>query len=93
LGDVFSEVVFPYMFFKRTSKQFSKRENLMKKVTLLLLVMVFLATVSINAQEQTTGGDSRVYCCHEKGKCDKLHTKAECEKEGGKVVNNCKECK
>jgi len=93
LGDVFSEVVFPYMFFKRTSKQFSKRENLMKKVTLLLLVMVFLATVSINAQEQTSGGDSRVYCCHEKGKCDKLHTKAECEKEGGKVVNNCKECK
>jgi hypothetical protein len=81
------------MPFKRTSKQFSKRENLMKKVTLLLLVMVFLATVSINAQEQTSGGDSRVYCCHEKGKCDKLHTKAECEKEGGKVVNNCKECK
>ena len=93
MGDVFSQAVFPCTPFKRTSKQFSKRENLMKKVTLLLLVMVFLATVSINAQEQTPGGDSRVYCCHEKGKCDKLHTKAECEKEGGKVVKSCKECK
>ncbi len=65
----------------------------MKKVILLLFVMVFLATVAINAQEQKPAGDSRVYCCHEKGKCDKLHTKAECEKEGGKVVKSCKECK
>jgi hypothetical protein len=35
----------------------------------------------------------RVYCCWGKGKCDKQHSKDECEKEGGKVVQNCKECK
>lgn len=35
----------------------------------------------------------RVYCCHERGKCDKLHTLAECEKDGGKVVKTCKDCK
>lgn len=65
----------------------------MKKVMLFLVTTVFLATVSISAHEQTPAKDSRVYCCHEKGKCDKLHTKTECEKEGGKVVNSCKECK
>jgi hypothetical protein len=37
--------------------------------------------------------EPKVYCCHGKGDCDKIHTKAECEKEGGKVVNHCKECK
>ncbi|MBI4965373.1 MAG: hypothetical protein HY913_19005 [Desulfomonile tiedjei] len=35
----------------------------------------------------------RVFCCHGKGKCDNLHGKADCEKEGGKVVKSCKECK
>lgn len=41
----------------------------------------------------TSKKTERVYCCHERGKCDKLHTKAECEKDGGKVVKSCKECK
>lgn len=65
----------------------------MRKVLLSFAVLAFLATVSLNAQEQKPLADERVYCCHEKGKCDKLHAKSECEKEGGKVVKSCKECK
>jgi hypothetical protein len=36
----------------------------------------------------------KVSCCHKKGDCDKAHTKAECEKTGGKMVKDCKkDCK
>ncbi len=60
------------------------------------LAMIPLSAIGHGESSKSTKGD-RVYCCHEKGpergKCDKLHTKEDCEKEGGKVVTSCKECK
>lgn len=56
------------------------------------------ATWSMACAHESSAGKSgskepRVYCCHGKNDCDKLHTKSECEKDGGKVVKSCKECK
>jgi hypothetical protein len=45
-----------------------------------------------SSKEASETKGERVYCCWGKGKCDKQHTKAECEKEGGKVVQHCREC-
>jgi hypothetical protein len=63
-------------------------------VLLLSIVVLVAAPLILTAQtpDKSQKGE-RVRCCHGKGKCDKLHTKSECEKEGGKVVNDCKECK
>jgi hypothetical protein len=63
--------------------------------TLLALAAVPLAAFAhekSSKESKETKGE-RVYCCWGKGKCDKQHTKDECEKEGGKVVKDCKECK
>jgi hypothetical protein len=75
-------------------------EAYMKTFFLMLALLAFAAVPPLTiAQEKSTKPTKaeKVYCCHEKGpekgKCDKLHTKAECEKEGGKVVKDCKECK
>jgi hypothetical protein len=75
-------------------------EAYMKTFLLMLALLAFAAVPPLTiAQEKSTkpAKAEKVYCCHEKGpekgKCDKLHTKAECEKEGGKVVKDCKECK
>jgi hypothetical protein len=68
-------------------------EVLMKKVLLLLSILGVLVAVPILALDQKPVKEPKVYCCHDKSKCDKLHIKAECEKEGGKVVKDCKECK
>lgn len=68
----------------------------MKSFILILALLAFAAVPSFTiAQEKSTKPTKaeKVYCCHEKGKCDKLHTKEDCEKEGGKVVKDCKECK
>jgi hypothetical protein len=72
----------------------------MKKFLVILSLLAFTAVPSlIIAQGPSTKPvkAEKVYCCHEKGhergKCDKLHTKEECEKEGGKVVKDCRECK
>ncbi len=68
----------------------------MKRICALILVLTFTvwAPCALFAQGASTPKKKeRVYCCHERGKCDKLHTKAECEKDGGKVVKTCKECK
>jgi hypothetical protein len=68
----------------------------MKTFFLVLTLLAFAAIPPLTiAQEKSTKPTKaeKVYCCHEKGKCDKLHTKEECEKEGGKVVKDCKECK
>lgn len=72
----------------------------MKSLFLILAFLIFAAapplTISQDKSTKPTKAE-RVYCCHEKGpekgKCDKLHTKEECEKEGGRVVKDCKECK
>ena len=55
-------------------------EVLMKKVLLLLSILGVLVAVPILAQDQKPVKEPKVYCCHDKGKCDKLHIKAECEK-------------
>lgn len=72
----------------------------MKKILLVMVLCAFgAAPLFVVAHEKSTKGTKaeKVYCCHEtgpeKGKCDKLHAKDECEKEGGRVVNSCRECK
>ena len=75
---------------------FPKTEVFMKRLFLILALLAFAAVPPLTiGQEKSTKPTKavKVYCCHEKGKCDKLHTKEECEKEGGKVVKDCKECK
>ncbi len=68
----------------------------MKKIILLCGLLAFAASLDLNAHETKSTKDQKeekVYCCHDKNNCDKLHTRADCEKEGGKVVNSCRECK
>jgi hypothetical protein len=71
----------------------------MKRVIILLAIFALLSVpLTVFAHEKSsteamrTKGE-RVYCCWGKGKCDKQHTKDECNKEGGKIVSNCRECK
>ncbi|MDD3471888.1 MAG: hypothetical protein PHS86_03810 [Syntrophaceae bacterium] len=65
----------------------------MKKLFLILGALILIGLPGANAHEASKSKDPRVYCCHDKNNCDKLHTKADCEKEGGKVVSSCRECK
>lgn len=75
----------------------------MKTFFLVLALLAFAAAPLLTVAQGTStkpakpAKPEKVYCCHEKGpekgKCDKLHTREECEKEGGKVVSNCRECK
>jgi hypothetical protein len=71
-------------------------EIYMKTLCFVLAMLAFAAipalTIAQNKSTTPTKAE-KIYCCHEKGKCDKLHTKEVCEKEGGKVVKDCKECK
>jgi len=74
------------------------KEIIMKKFFVLLAFVALSALTGSLAIAQTKPGakpakEPKVYCCHGKGDCDKIHTKAECEKEGGKVVKHCKDCK
>ncbi len=69
----------------------------MKKILVLVIAIALTVTLGVAAQAQHKADPAdkgqKVYCCHGKGNCDKLHSKAGCEKDGGKVVNSCKECK
>lgn len=65
----------------------------MKKIILFLVFLTLICGTVLNAHDQKPAKEEKVYCCHEKNQCDKLHTKADCEKEGGKVVTHCRECK
>jgi hypothetical protein len=72
----------------------------MKSLFIALALLAFAAAPPLTIAEQKPSKPAKaekVYCCHEtgpdKGKCDKLHTKEGCEKEGGRVVKSCKECK
>jgi hypothetical protein len=72
----------------------------MKHFLLMLALLSFAAVPPLTiAQDKSTTPTKaeKIYCCHEKGhdkgKCDKLHTREVCEKEGGKVVSTCRECK
>jgi hypothetical protein len=71
----------------------------MKTFFLALALLAFAAVPPLTVAQDKSSKPAKaekVYCCHdkgpEKGQCDKLHTKEECEKEG-KVVKDCKECK
>ena len=67
----------------------------MKRVCVLIVVLALLVSMPIIVAGHGDGKGQkgeRVFCCHGKGKCDNLHGKADCEKEGGKVVKSCKEC-
>ncbi len=77
-------------------------ETFMKKgfVVITGLILLTAAPLLVRAQGHGHGSSSskvpkseRVFCCHDKNNCDNIHSKAECEKEGGKVVKSCKECK
>jgi hypothetical protein len=58
----------------------------MKKFFLLLTVMAFMVAAPL-----AMAADKDINCCI-KGDCKKM-TKAECKKEKGKVVKDCKDCK
>jgi hypothetical protein len=75
-------------------------ELTMKRFLSILLTLALVASVSCLAfshtpteEEKKAQKGERAYCCWGKGKCDKQHTKEMCEKEGGKVVGSCKDCK
>jgi len=61
-------------------------------IGLIVVSLLAFAHEKSSKESKETKGE-RVYCCWGKGKCDKQHTKDECEKEGGKVVNHCRDCK
>lgn len=68
----------------------------MRRICALIVVLAFTIWAPCAHFAQAAGASKkkdRVYCCHEQGKCDKLHTKDECEKDGGKIVKTCKDCK
>jgi hypothetical protein len=76
--------------------EFTVLEVSMKKVLVLIIVAALLVFMPVIVAGHGNGKEKkgeRVSCCHGKGKCDNLHGKADCEKEGGKVVKDCKECK
>jgi hypothetical protein len=71
----------------------------MRKLVVGLALIAFATAAPLalahekSSKEMKETKGNRVYCCWGKGKCDKNHTKVECEKEGGKVVDDCKKCK
>jgi len=76
--------------------EFTLLEVSMKRALVLIVVAALLVSMPVIVAghgDEKGQKSERVFCCHGKGKCDNLHGKADCEKEGGKVVKNCKECK
>lgn len=65
----------------------------MAKFLTIVFLLAFMVAVPIAMAAEKPAAGPKVACCHKKGECDNLHTKAECEKEGGKVVKSCKDCK
>lgn len=74
----------------------------MKKLFYLLMLAVFVFSVSVavaadqpGAKTPQAGMDQPgkiVNCCKD-GKCNKAASSEECTKLGGKVVKDCKDCK
>ena len=71
----------------------------MKKLIMLLTLAAFVIAVPFAmAADQPTlpkaaGSDQPSINCCAKGKCNKVASEADCAKEGGKVVKDCKDCK
>ena len=64
----------------------------MKKLVVVMALLAFVAGAPFAMGADKPAKDVKVSCCHD-GKCDNKHTKTECEKEGGKVVKDCSDCK
>ncbi len=70
----------------------------MKKFFILLTLAAFMiaAPFAFAADQagpaKTTADQPGINCCS-KGKCGKMGSEADCTKEGGKVVKECKDCK
>ena len=65
----------------------------MKKVVILLALLAFVVAVpmAMAAEKPAAPAADKVNCCTA-GKCAPM-AKADCEKGGGKVVMDCKDCK
>jgi len=59
----------------------------MKKILLLVMLGAFLATGSLVFSKQ----QFMVKCCH-KGKCDYM-SRPECQRLGGRIVQDCGQCR
>jgi hypothetical protein len=69
-------------------------EARMKKLLVLVTIMVFAMAVPFavaQTDKKADKVDKKINCCI-KGECQEM-TKAECKKEKGKVVADCKKCK
>jgi hypothetical protein len=65
----------------------------MRKLVMVISLLAFVAAAPMAMAAEKPSKAEKVACCHGKGKCDNKHTKTVCEKEGGKVVMDCKDCK
>lgn len=59
----------------------------MKKILVAMSLAAFVLSAPL-----AMAAEMKVDCCKDK-KCSKVADKAACDKEGGKVVKDCKECK
>jgi hypothetical protein len=64
-----------------------------RRFVLVFGLLAFVAAASTAVAAETSCKAEKEACCHGNGKCDNKHTKTVCEKEGGKVVKDCKECR
>jgi hypothetical protein len=72
----------------------------MRNFVYLLTLVVFLisAPLAMAAQDTPAAGKSplaaekSINCCN-KGQCKQVGSEADCTKDGGKVVKECKDCK
>jgi len=73
----------------------------MRNFVYLLTLVVFLisAPLAMAAQDTPAAGKApvaaekpSVNCCN-KGQCKQVGSEADCAKDGGKIVKDCKECK
>lgn len=63
----------------------------MKKLIALMVLMVFALTAPMAFAKGEAADTGTIKCCV-KGVCKDL-SKADCKKEKGKVVKDCKDCK
>jgi hypothetical protein len=74
----------------------------MKKFFLLLTLAAFIIAAPLamaqgsdtpGAAKPAVGEKGKVTNCCSNGKCKQVSSDADCTKDGGKVVKDCKECK
>ena len=73
----------------------------MKKFFLLLTLAAFIIAAPLamaqgdtpGAAKPAVGEKGKITNCCSNGKCKQVSSDADCTKDGGKVVKDCKECK